>query len=132
MKKIIIIVIILVTYNAFVFAKDFLSNQDTRDRFIRLEVVVDEGFKSTNLRIDNLRDDIKDLKTFMLWGFGILFSGMGILIGFVLWDRRTALAPVIKKYEELEERQGKIENSLKALAQQDKKVGDQLRKVGLL
>jgi len=132
MKKIISIIIVLISCNAFVFAKDLLSNHDTRDRFIRLEVVVDEGFKSTNLRIDNLRDDIKDMKTFMLWGFGILFSGMGILIGFVLWDRRTALAPVIKRYEELEERQGKIENSLKALAQQDKKVGDQLRKVGLL
>jgi len=32
-----------------------------------------------------------NLQTFMLWGFGILFSGMGILIGLVMWDRRTAI-----------------------------------------
>ncbi|MDH7554250.1 MAG: hypothetical protein QHH74_11400 [Spirochaetota bacterium] len=133
MKKIVyVVVLLLLLCNISAFAKDFLSNQDSRDRFIRLEVIVDEGFKSTNIRIDNLRDDIKDIKTFMLWGFGILFSGMGILIGFVLWDRRTALAPVIKRYEELEERQEKIEHSLKELAIQDKKVGDTLRKVGLL
>ncbi|MEZ0337255.1 MAG: hypothetical protein ABWK02_03500 [Aquificaceae bacterium] len=25
-----------------------------------------------------------NLQTFMLWGFGILFSGMGILIGLVM------------------------------------------------
>ena len=30
-------------------------------------------------------------------GFGILFSGMGILIGLVMWDRRTAISPVQKK-----------------------------------
>lgn len=87
MKKIVYVVVLLLLCNISAFAKDFLSNQDSRDRFIRLEVIVDEGFKSTNIRIDNLRDDIKDIKTFMLWGFGILFSGMGILIGFVLWDR---------------------------------------------
>ena len=44
-----------------------------------------------------------DLKALILWGFGILFGGMGLLIGFVIWDRRTALEPVAKKYRELEE-----------------------------
>ena len=42
---------------------------------------------------ENLQKQIDNLQTFMLWGFGILFSGMGILIGLVMWDRRTAIAP---------------------------------------
>ena len=40
---------------------------------------------------ENLQKQIDNLQTFMLWGFGILFSGMGILIGLVMWDRRTAI-----------------------------------------
>jgi len=56
---------------------------------------LEEGIKATNQRIDTLRLELKegisDLKTFMLWGFGILFGGMGILIGFVIWDRRRSL-----------------------------------------
>jgi len=39
----------------------------------------------------------------MLWGFGITFSGMFILIGFILWDRRTTLAPVVNETKELKE-----------------------------
>ena len=71
--------------------------QQDRDRLIRLEVKVE----AIDKRIDDLRIDFNqhfdDLLTIMLWGFGILFGGMGLLIGFVLWDRRTTLAPVIKE-----------------------------------
>jgi hypothetical protein len=72
-------------------------SQGDRDRLIRLEVKVAEGQASLQRQLD-------DLKTFLLWGFGILFGGMGILIGFVIWDRRTALEPVIRKSRELEDK----------------------------
>jgi len=38
----------------------------------------------------------------MFLGVWNTFGGMGILIGFVIWDRRTVLAPAIKKNKELE------------------------------
>lgn len=44
----------------------------------------------------------------MFWGFGILFAGMFTLVVFVLWDRRTALSPAIRKNKELEERDVKL------------------------
>jgi hypothetical protein len=34
---------------------------------------------------------------------------MFALVGFVLWDRRTALAPAVKKMEMLEEREGRLQ-----------------------
>jgi len=114
------------------FAKAIPFTQDDRDRLIRLETKVDEGFKATNQRIDDLNRRIDGLQTFMLWGFGILFGGMGILIGFVIWDRRTALAPAIKKYKELEEKEEKIEKVLKELAEKDPKIAEALKHVGLL
>ena len=42
------------------------------------------------------------LNSLMLCGFGVMFTGIFALIGFVLWDRRTALAPAIKKNEAIE------------------------------
>ena len=77
--------------------------QDIKERVIRIE----EGQKNLEKRMDALeaRMDKRfdDLKGFMLWGFGITFSGMFMLVGFILWDRRTTLAPVAKETKELRE-----------------------------
>ena len=127
MKKVLTLVILGILLNTVVLShgKEVPFTQDDRDRLIRLEIKVDEGQKALQRQID-------DVKTFMLWGFGILFGGMGILIGFVIWDRRTALAPAIKKNKELEEREEKIERALKELATKDPNVAEALRHVGLL
>ena len=81
--------------------------QKDREILIRLETKTEEGQKALQRQIDDLKatteKQIDDLRILLLWGFGILFGGMGILIGFVIWDRRTALEPVAKKYRELEE-----------------------------
>jgi len=80
------------------------------ERLIRLE----EGVKNLNIRFDEMNRRFDDLRSdmnkrfdslqgFMLWGFGITFSGMFILIGFILWDRRTTLAPVVNETKELKE-----------------------------
>ncbi len=110
--------------------------QEDRDRLIRLETKLEEGQKALQRQIDDLRlttqKQIDNLQTLMLWGFGILFSGMGILIGFVLWDRRTALAPAVRKQKELEEREERIEKALKELATKDPKVEEALKHAGLL
>jgi len=80
------------------------------ERLIRLEKGVKNlniRFDEMNKRFDDLRSDMNkrfdSLQGFMLWGFGITFSGMFILIGFILWDRRTTLAPVVNETKELKE-----------------------------
>lgn len=110
------------------YAKEIPFTQDDRDRLIRIE----EGQKSLQRQIDDLKEQMRDIKAFMLWGFGILFGGMGILIGFVIWDRRTALSPAIKKSREIEEKEEKIEKALKELATKDPNVAEALKRVGLL
>jgi uncharacterized membrane-anchored protein YhcB (DUF1043 family) len=105
-------------------AKEVSFTQDDRDRLIRLETKVDEGQKSLQRQLD-------DLKTFMLWGFGMLFGGIGLLIGFVIWDRRSALAPAIKKSKELEEREEKIEKALKEFSTKNPDLAEALKHVGL-
>ena len=74
----------------------------------------------------------RELKEFMLWGFGITFAGIFALIGFVIWDRRTALSPVIRKSKEFEEREEKVERALKEIAKKDPNVAEALKKTGIL
>lgn len=124
------------------FSKEVPFTQEDRERLIKLETKLDEGFKTINQRIDDINkriddtnrriddtnkriDDLRDL-------IYVVLGGMIALIGFVIWDRRTALAPVVKKYRELDERSEKIEQALKELAKRDPKVEEVLRHVGLL
>jgi len=100
----------LISFFAFmqpVLGQDRPTNEE---RLIRLE----EGVKNLNIRFDEMNRRFDDLRSdmnkrfdslqgFMLWGFGITFSGMFILIGFILWDRRTTLAPVVNETKELKE-----------------------------
>jgi len=106
-------------------------------RDVRTEIKeVRTEIKDVRTEIRDLRTEIKDvgteIKQFMLWGFGILFGGMGILIGFVIWDRRTALAPVIKKYKELEDREELIEKALREYAKTEPKLAEILKKGRLI
>ncbi|MFN3740372.1 MAG: hypothetical protein ACK4TF_06840 [Thermodesulfovibrionales bacterium] len=114
-----------------IYAKEISYTQEDRDRLIRLE----EGQKAINQRIDDLGkriddlgkriDDLRDLVY-------VVLGGIIALIGFVIWDRRTALAPTIRKYKELEEREERIEKVLKELARQDPKIAEILRQIGII
>ncbi len=134
MKKILLILVVMaIMGNAlFAYARDISFTQEDRDRIIRLE----EGQKSLQRQIDDLKTSTQrqfdNLYTLILWGFGILFGGMGMLIGFVIWDRRTALAPAIKKYKELEERGDLLEKALKEFAKQEPRLAEVLRTLRLM
>jgi hypothetical protein len=141
MQKVIVFVTMIVTlfFLSISYAKEIPFAQDDRDRLIRLETKIEEGFKAinqrfeaVNQRIDDLRGELKDIKTFMLWGFGILFGGMGILIGFVIWDRRTALTPVTRRTRELEEREELLEKALKEYAKENPRLAEILKSLKLM
>ncbi len=112
---------------------------EDRDRLIRVETIlqefkesVDKRIESVDKRINGVDKRIERLETVMMGGFGLLFTSMIGLVGFVLWDRRTALAPAIRKSRELEEREERIERALRELAQQDPRVAEALKHAGLL
>ncbi len=80
--------------------------------------------------VSTLRSDLMNL---MFWGFGVLFSGWFILIGFILWDRRSTLKPIRDELKDLETK--KIDQMLQALqklAQDDPKLAEILRSFSLL
>ena len=124
--------------------------QEDRDRIIRLE----EGQKhlqqqigdmrtttqqqigdlrtTTQQQISDLKSDMREIKEFMLWGFGVLFAGMFALIGFVIWDRRTALSPVQRRQGQVEEEQENIKKALREYAREEPKLASILKTFRLL
>ena len=85
-----------------------------------------------NKRIDDLRAEIKsdigDLRGLLY----VILTGMMALIGFVLWDRRTALSPVINRTREIEEREILILRAMKDFALKEPKMAEVLKSLGML
>lgn len=66
---------------------------------------LDKRFDDMGKRIDDMGNRIDDMGKRIEDTKGLLYvilAGMFALIGFVLWDRRTTLAPAAKKYDALE------------------------------
>jgi uncharacterized protein YdhG (YjbR/CyaY superfamily) len=125
-----------------VFGQERKEIQEIREKLIRIEerMVTKEELKAeikdVRTEIRDVRSELKDvraeLKEFMLWGFGVTFAGIFALIGFVLWDRRTALAPAIRRTRDIEEKEERIERALKEMAMKDSNVAEALKHAGLL
>lgn len=110
-----------------------ISDREIIESLIRLE----EGIKTNKEMIVALRAEMGTLRTeilgFLKWGFGLLFTGMLILVGFILWDRRSTLKPVKDEIDDLEKRKvDRIIAAMKKLSEEDSKVAQALRSVGLL
>ena len=104
---------------------------DMNNRINDMNNRISEVNNSINDRIDDVNNRIDDMSNLILWGFGIIFVGMFALLGFVIWDRRTALAPAIRKNKELEERQERIEKVLKEFAIEEPKLAEILKQIGI-
>jgi uncharacterized membrane-anchored protein YhcB (DUF1043 family) len=119
---------------------------DIGERLARLEEGqrnLEKRFDDLNRRIDDLRADVNqrfadvnrrldELHDFIIWGFGVTFAGMFSLIGFVLWDRRTALTPAVRRTDELHDREQRLETALRDYATRSPDLAESLRKSGLL
>ena len=62
---------------------------------------IDDMKNEVNTRIDDMKNEVNtrfdDLFSLILWGFGILFTGIFGLIGYIIWDRTHALEKIKKE-----------------------------------
>ncbi len=126
-----------------------VSQREMIERSIRL----DEGLKGVRIQIEGLQNQIGSLqnqisglqsqiigfqgqfdglRNVMMTGFGVLLAGMFTLIGFVLWDRRTAISPLTNKAREMEERQLLLIKAMKEYALKEPRLSEVLKSLGLL
>ncbi len=110
-----------------------------RDRIVRME----EGQKALQQQVNDLKEStqrqINDLKESMQQQIAdlrnliyVVLAGMFSLFGFVLWDRRTALAPAVRSQEELKNREALIERALVEYASHEPHLADILQKLRLM
>lgn len=126
-----------------------MAGEDTltlNERMIRLETKIEEGFKIVNQRIDNIEKRMDSMETRMdrletridnsinilLGGFGIVFAGMFSLVGFILWDRRTVVAPIARELKEVVKQESLIIEVLKRYSRAEPRLAEAIRAVGLV
>ncbi|MDD4191846.1 MAG: hypothetical protein PHI28_10970 [Mangrovibacterium sp.] len=102
-----------------------------RDRAIRTEArmeTLESKVEALDKRIDDVRQQMNRLEdkfdTYFLWGFGLVLMAVFGLTGFIIYDRRTTLAPVESKTE-------RIIKALKEAAEKDPSLRDALKKTAL-
>ena len=74
-----------------------------------------------------LKGDISDLRNLMY----VIIGGIFALMAIVIWDRRTALSPVIRKTRELEEREEFTLRVIKEYARREPKLAEVLKSMGI-
>ena len=92
------------------------------------QYAINKRIDDVNRRIDDVNKRINDLQG-LIW---VVLAGMFVLIGFVIWDRRSALAPAIKKNKELEEKSETLLKILKEYARKEPKLATILKSFNLL
>jgi chaperonin cofactor prefoldin len=135
-------VLAILTMTGLSFAsKEVPYTLDDRDRLIRVEAKVealdkridglDKRIDGLDKRIDGLDKRIDGLQGLMYVVIGAVIAQTIGIVGFVLWDRRSALAPAIRKNKELEEREDKIEKALKEFSLKNPDLAEILKHIGL-
>lgn len=112
-----------------------ITGREIAERLTRL----DDGVARLEERVTRLEEKvaalgqrIEDLRQVVLAGFGITFTGMFALVGFVIWDRRTAIAPVTRRVSELEDEHKKFKAAILELSKENPRSAEILRKLGIL
>ena len=106
-----------------------------RDRLIQVEVKlealdkkIDKVEINLHARMDGLNarmDRMEDkFDTYFTWGFGMVLGAIFALFGFIIWDRRTTIAPVKRE-------QDKLVEALRELGKTNEQVREALQKVAL-
>ncbi len=140
MKKLVTIFILSgLIFQAFAQSREVPFTLDDRDRIIKLE----EKLSSNNDKIESLRNEMNTkfeaIETKMdakfepiYWILGIIVVIILFTLGYIIWDRRTALYPVQDKTRNLEEQVNKLMYVTREQAKKDPAFAELLKIAGLL
>ena len=137
MKQAIFILCMIIPFSSFT-QEEIPFTLDDREKLIQIE----EKLNSTNERITSLekqmnikfesqQGQIDDLKIMFRWGFSILITLMLFILGYIIWDRRTALNPIRKMVEQDRIEVEKIKSVLKEMGESDQKIAEILKRTAM-
>jgi len=147
-----ILILIFFSVKGYCQTKEISFTLDDRDRIIRLEEKFDSKFEAIdarfetintrfeaintrleaiNERFDYQQQQINDLKNMFYWGFGIVIALIIFLLGYIIWDRRTALIPVREKTFDVSEKNKLLLKILKEYSQKQPELAKIMKLHGL-
>jgi hypothetical protein len=85
-----------------------------------------------NARLDSQQIQIDDLKTLFFWGFSIIITLIIFMLGYMIWDRRTALKPALLKAEDATDKTRNLTAALREYARSHPDLAEILKTYGLL
>jgi len=170
MKKLILLLLIAISLpfgegqgGVFAQSREVPFTLDDRDRNMQTQIAItslrnemNTRFESQQKQIDNLdakidfkfdslQQQINDLKSLFYWGFGIIITLIITLFGYIIYDRRTTLYPLLERTHQLAEKEKELERDVKDLkeyhklkdaikeyAQTDTKLAEILKRAAIL
>ena len=138
-----LITILFIMFSTSLFAQEEVPfTLEDRDRLIRLEAEQKALRNEMNARFESIENEfgtklksqqgqIDDLKIMFRWGFSILITIMLFILGYIIWDRRTALNPIRKMVEQDKIEVEKIKSVLKEMGESDQKIAEILKRTAM-
>jgi len=108
---------------------------DDRDRIMRTEEQVKSLRNEMNTKFDAMETKMDAMNSQfapLYWAMGIFIAISLFTLGYIIWDRRTALYPVQDKTRNLEEKVDKLMYVTREQAKKDPAFAELLRIAGLL
>jgi len=106
-----------------------------RDRAIQTEAKInalDVRFESIDKQFMYQQKQIDDIKTLFYWGFGILITLFIFMLGYMIWDRRTAMQPSLMQASKAEENSRNLIVTLREYSKKHADLAEILRSHGIL
>lgn len=98
----------------------------------KMEAKIEALETKMDIKFDSQQQQINDLKTMFFWGFGIMITLMIFMLGYTIYDRRTAMHPIREKADRTENNLQSLIRALREKAQNDDQLAQILRSHGLL
>ena len=106
-----------------------------RDRAIQTEAKInalDVRFESIDKQFMYQQKQIDDIKTLFYWGFGILITLLIFMLGYMIWDRRTAMQPALEQAAKAHENSRNLILTLREYSKKHADLAEILRTHGIL
>ena len=101
-------------------------------KIIALDDKMEGRFESIDKQFMYQQKQIDDIKTLFYWGFGILISLFLFMLGYMIWDRRTAMQPALLQASKAEENSRNLITTLREYSKKHADLAEILRTHGLL
>ena len=97
-----------------------------------LEEKMTVRFENIDKQFMYQQKQIDDIKALFYWGFGILITLFIFMLGYMIWDRRTAMRPALEQASKAEENSRNLISMLREYSKKHPDLAEILRTHGIL